>query len=79
MKNLLIPYPDPKQMARDFLRHRGVEYCDLITGDHAADLLVYWMHAFTEWDRVQAENRIRTERMQFAFETVTIADPKDKP
>lgn len=50
METLLIKQPDPKQQARHYLRLRGVAYNDLITGDHAAQLLADWANAVMERD-----------------------------
>lgn len=40
---------DPKRLAREFLRIRGVSYKDLITGDHAADLFIEFNKAMIDW------------------------------
>ena len=41
--------PNPKHMAEQFLHFNQVEYNDLITGDHAADLLAKWILWMTDW------------------------------
>jgi hypothetical protein len=57
-----LPKPDLKRLARDFLHCRGVAYNDLITGDHAADLLVNWAKAMTTW-----EEKIEQQRLEAAL------------
>lgn len=42
------PQIDPKRMAMQYLHIKGVTHADLITGDHAADLLVQWSKHMTD-------------------------------
>lgn len=65
---------DPKRMAREFLRIRGVAYNDLITGDHAADLFAEFNKAIIDWNS-QME-KLWAERMNLELPKPFIVDAK---
>ena len=55
--------PTLKRFAETYLLTQKVHYNDLITGDHAADLLVLWGQQMTAWIRELEINRIEFERL----------------
>lgn len=68
---------DPKRLAREFLRLRGVSYKDLITGDHAADLFVEFNKHITDWN-IQVEKLLEEQHMwKVMTEPTTMCLPKD--
>jgi hypothetical protein len=82
------PYSDEnmKRKIRDFLRYRMVDPCDLITGDHAADIAWECVREFTPWAeavcRIRLENELamirdeEAKRVHGQFASLNFEEPK---